>query len=397
MASWFAMDARFVELFGAPQSPPVPIDWAVVESWLGVPLPSDYKGIGSLYGPLDIGEYVWLNVPCVQPGAFDYGDWLKEAHQWARSSSRKVPPYEPPTFHPTPGGLLAWGSTRRSDLLFWDTSATDTPDQWPVVVFASGATLRGINPWRRLDMPLLDTLTAFVHTGVDLPGEGRIGPLPATARRSAFLPDARAWTPPVRKPRRVPKRVQREALGTGSGLDALRLLVPPPEAPYAGGGTWKDLFAELGTRLPAEYVALMDLYGGGVWQGWLQFATPLRPGRGLAAFARERLGWYRDLRDEFPENYPLATWPQPGGFLPFASSIDGDDLGWLTQGDPDHWPLIVQPRERDQGPPLKTNLTDLLLGWLRGRPVAPEFPTLDPLDDPLDVAEFQPSTDAAAW
>ena len=41
----------------------------------------------------------------------------------------------------------------------------------------------------------------------------------------------------------------------------MSLLVPPPEVPYLGGGTWEGLFEELGTRLPDEYVALMDRYG----------------------------------------------------------------------------------------------------------------------------------------
>jgi hypothetical protein len=293
--------------------------------------------------------------------------------------------------------MLAWGTTRRSDLLFWDTSATDEPDEWPVVVFHAQAVLDGVNPWRGFGMPLLDTLSAFVHTGLDLPGGGSLGPLPATARRTAFLPDARGWAPPPPKPRPVPEQVQRDALAAGSGLDTLRLLVPPPEVPYLGGGSWQDLFAELDTHLPGEYVALMDLYGAGLWSNWLQFATPLRPGRTLAAYARERLGWYRELRDEFPEYHPLAVWPEPGGFLPFAGSIDGDSLGWLTVGEPDHWPLVVEPRHHDQGPPLAGTLVDLLLGWLRGQPAAREFPRLDPLDDPLEFADFQPWTDASYW
>ncbi|WP_018220958.1 hypothetical protein [Salinispora pacifica] len=37
----------------------------------------------------------------------------------------------------------------------------------------------------------------------------------------------------------------------------------------------------------------------------------------------------------------LPVWPEPGGFLPFANSIDSDELGWLTEGNPDEWPLII--------------------------------------------------------
>lgn len=66
------------------------------------------------------------------------------------------------------------------------------------------------------------------------------------------------------KPRLVPEQLQRKALTVGSGLDTLRLLVPTPEAPRLGDGSWDDLFAELGTPLPTEYVALMDLYGAGI-------------------------------------------------------------------------------------------------------------------------------------
>ncbi|MDX6240418.1 MAG: hypothetical protein QOG10_5238 [Kribbellaceae bacterium] len=79
----------------------------------------------------------------------------------------------------------------------------------------------------------------------------------------------------------------------------------------------------------------MDTYGAGCWSEWLTFVTPLRTnGRGFADHANEVLDGYRDLRAQYPEFQPLAVWPEPGGFLPFANSVDGDVLGWLTQGPP---------------------------------------------------------------
>ncbi len=371
---------------------PVPIDWAAVESWLGLRLPADYKAIAGAHGPLDLGDFVWLHVPCRQDGRFDYGDWLREQHRWARISSRQAPPFEPPPFHPAPGGLLAWGYTRMCDLLLWDTAAAGDPDRWPVVVFHADAANRREDPWHHLGIPLRETLSALVTTGIGLRGGGRIGPLPATARRTAFLTEAVAWIPPLPAPRAMRDEVRRQALAAGTGLDTLSLLVPPPDTPFRGEAGWPDLFAEFGTSLPAEYVALMDRYGGGMFGKWLQFATPLRAKRSLAAFANGITGAYRSVRDEFPEYCPLPVWPEPGGFLPFASSIDGDSLAWLVDGDPDRWPLVVVPRHRDQGPPLAAGLTELLLAWLRGHPAPAEFPALDPLDDPLEFAVFEPWT-----
>lgn len=92
--------------------------------------------------------------------------------------------------------------------------------------------------------------------------------------------------------------------------------------------------------------------------------------------------WPRGQRAGFPEYHPLAVHPEPGGFLLFADSIDGDRLCRLTEGaTPDDWPLIVVPRHADQGPPLGANLTDTLLEWPRGRFATEGLPPLGRRDE----------------
>lgn len=200
-----------------------------------------------------------------------------------------------------------------------------------------------------------------------------------------------AWNPPTPRREAIPEAQRRSALTDGTGLEALRLLVPPPETPYLGDGTWERLFDELGTQLPAEYVTLTDCYGAGCWSNWLRFVTPLSTGaRRFTSYASEVLDGYRSLREEFPEDFPLPVWPESGGFLPFANSIDGDELGWMTEGNPDEWPLIVYPRHADQGPPMPGNLTETLLEWLRGRFTTEGLPGYDELDDPLEFIDFTP-------
>ncbi|MFC7642174.1 hypothetical protein ACFQX6_15275 [Streptosporangium lutulentum] len=76
-----------------------------MESHVGIALPSDYKALAA-YGPLDIGDFVWLYTPCVQEyefnrlDAFDYVGWLEQTHRHCRIVARTVPPHTPPPFHP---------------------------------------------------------------------------------------------------------------------------------------------------------------------------------------------------------------------------------------------------------------------------------------------------------
>ncbi|MFC6567390.1 SMI1/KNR4 family protein [Actinoplanes utahensis] len=377
----------FAAVFGPPPTATPPrIDWAAVESWLGLTLPADYKAIASAYGPLDIGEHIWLHVPCKDYDGFDYGDWLAQTHRHCRVVSRETSASPPPILHPQPGGLLAWGSTRTADHLFWDTSAGDDPDRWPVVVFRQDTADEGADPWLRYGTPLVETLVEATRNGLPLPGGGRLDPIPATLERTAFLRKNHRWAPPEPAPPTDPRR--RAALTEGEGLAALTTLVPPPATPRLGDGAWEDLFARLGTRLPDEYVTLMDRYGAGTWRDWLAFPSPR--GDAFDSHVEQTLDAYRELRAEFPEYNTLAVWPEPGGFLPFATSLDGDELGWLTEGDPDSWKLIVYPRHDEQGPPLPGGLIETLLAWTRGRFDAPGLVALDEDDDPLEFATFEP-------
>ncbi|MGW1028842.1 SMI1/KNR4 family protein [Streptomyces sp. NPDC002577] len=383
--------SHFAALFGppSPEAVPVPVDWDEVESWLGLRLPTDYKAVVSAYGPLDIGEFIWLHAPCVQEGRFDYAAWLRDTHRHGRVSCEEAPTREPRVFHPDPGGLLAWGTTRATSNLFWDTSASEDPDEWPVVMFHQDAVYAGVDPWQSYDAALLDVLTTAVRDGLPLPGGGTLGPLPPTAHRTAFLPDPKPWTPPPPRPVVPPER--RAALTEGTGLEALTTLVPPPENPYLGEGSWEELYEKLGTRLPAEFVTLMERYGAGTWTGWLDVEPPLQPGRGgFADECLQRLKWLAEFHVDYPQFHPHPAWPAPGGFLPFASTIDGDLVGWLTEGpDPDAWPLIVAPRHADQGPPLPGKLIETLLEWHRGRFSAEGFPRFRGVADQLEYVRFE--------
>jgi hypothetical protein len=168
-------------------------------------------------------------------------------------------------------------------------------------------------------------------------------------------------------------------------LDELVALLPPPASPSHGGRSWEEVFAELGTALPADFVALIERYGdfevGGLgvddhgdrdYLEFLMVSDPrvVRPQVTWAQAAVMRGDFYRRLREEIPGMYRLAAWPEPGGFLGWGTTIDGDWFGWLTEGDPDEWPIVADGRGNEwiDEPPLRITATEFLLHWFSGAP-----------------------------
>jgi hypothetical protein len=259
-------------------------------------------------------------------------------------------------------------------------------DEWPVVLFDPIQVLRGENPWHRLGM-MFDFLEAAIATGVEVPGRQPIGPLPPTASRLEHLTGAEPWTAPVVPRRTAAPGARASALLHGSGLETLTTLVAPPDAPFLGGNSLEGVLAALGLRLPNEYWTVMHTYGAGYWKDDLWFPTP---DRDAVHAAREMLRTYRELRAEYPEFHPLRVWPEPGGFLPFAYTGEGHQLAWLTEGDPEDWPLILVPHDFDQEGPLPHGLVETLLEWCRGGGPTPGLYAATPHGDPLDEATFVP-------
>ncbi|MGW0807206.1 hypothetical protein [Nonomuraea sp. NPDC002799] len=103
-------------------------------------------------------------------------------------------------------------------------------------------------------------------------------------------------------------------------------------------------------------------------------------GSTLVAVGQDTGDLYRSFRSQWPEKYPFAAWPEPGGFLSWGSSIDGDRLGWLTVGEPDSWPVAIWPRHSDDHRVITLMMTEVLMGWFSGDLVGGDLPDLAPVD-----------------
>lgn len=333
------------------------IDWDRVQAWLGTALPADYRTIADRFGSLCVGEWLWVHAPVSLEGYESFDRELSGVRAGTRDAC-DASGLDAPVFHPKRGGLLPFGSGRGGEGLFWDTSA-GTPDEWPVVVLAQGPGAYGHAGWISTGLPLKAFLSAVMTTGV---GEGRLalGPFPATAERAYGGRAASYWTPPDRVARDDPRR---KALKAGSGLAAIQVLVPPPDHAVP---------AEAGDHLPADYRALMAVYGPGLWRDWLRVRHP------------------DELRsDGADDHHDAVAGMREDDFLPFADSIDGDVLGWVREGAPDQWPIAWVPRHQDPGPAQRMTFTQALLRWLRGY-ADPVMAARDPDVDIVDQATFEP-------
>lgn len=132
---------------------------------------------------------------------------------------------------------------------------------------------------------------------------------------------------------------------------------------------WAPVEARLGTKLPADYKAFVDRYGTGAIGDFLWVLTPTTANRFLNLFdsGNAMLAGYRELRANWPGDFPFAAYPEENGLLPWAVTDNGDELFWLTEGeDPDQWPTIISTR----GMPLEEHRLpagDLLAGLIAGR------------------------------
>ena len=122
-------------------------------------------------------------------------------------------------------------------------------------------------------------------------------------------------------------------------------MAPPPEGVAAlAAEDWDRFTAENGFVPPADYRALVDRYGVGgfgYYESTGPWLTMLHPVGAGSTFV-EQSAWPRSLNTGFQRQFPdqepdWPMWPEAGGFLPWGDSIDGDQIGWITAGDPDSW------------------------------------------------------------
>ena len=128
-------------------------------------------------------------------------------------------------------------------------------------------------------------------------------------------------------------------------LERLRELLAPPADPVEPGRPdgWSAVERSLGTGLPGDFKAFTELYGSGKVDDFLYMFNPFTAGQdGNLLVEKDRvLAAYCQTRARFPGRLPLPAFPELGGVLPLGRTDNGDELYWVTDGQPDGWPVAL--------------------------------------------------------
>ncbi len=135
-------------------------------------------------------------------------------------------------------------------------------------------------------------------------------------------------------------------------LDSLqKLIAPPSKATECGPLTQrKSVERALGLPLPSDLYEFARLYGGGAF-GTREFNYLVEIWNPFSAvfvkWVTEFAETFRDVKTAEGESYiPFDIYPERPGLLTFGCGDNRQYLFWLTEGEPDDWPILLWPPER---------------------------------------------------
>lgn len=166
-------------------------------------------------------------------------------------------------------------------------------------------------------------------------------------------------------------------------------LLPPPGIPLEvpSEDDWTRVESRLGS-LPSDYRRFLSVYGTGLIDEfvWIFNPSTVNENVNLEQQSKTILEGLADSARQFPDVFTMPRYPEPCGFLPFGSTDNGDNLFWITKGNPDDWTVAVMgPRSPDHVSH-EGGMVDFLCSILSKEVQCKVFPDDFPADAPLEFA-----------
>lgn len=162
-------------------------------------------------------------------------------------------------------------------------------------------------------------------------------------------------------------------------IETLRKILPPPLSPIESGKEeyWTEIEQKIGISLPSDYRDYITTFGTGYVGEFIWVFNPFasKPTFNLIEQIRVRLDAVRVIKQQLPSDAPFKLFPEQGGLLPCGATGNGDCLFWLTEGNPDEWPILVNESRGPDWAQFNMRLTDFLAGVIRREISCEIFPT----------------------
>ncbi len=128
-------------------------------------------------------------------------------------------------------------------------------------------------------------------------------------------------------------------------ITELLKVVPPPTSPKEAYNelAWETGQESLGVALPNDFREVGVRYGSGKFCGYIGALNPLS--EDFTTSIIYLLEVLRDIAES--RKYPYKVFPDHPGLLPWGGDDNGHMLHWLTEGDADNWPVIIESHEGD--------------------------------------------------
>lgn len=143
-------------------------------------------------------------------------------------------------------------------------------------------------------------------------------------------------------------------------IKELIAVVPPPDHANEGGPleAISNVESALGTPFPKDILDFGIRYGTGMFADTVEVFNPFSS-KYLEA-VHEVSDLYRDLkRAEGDQFIPYAIYPKNPGLLVWGTDVNGHTMFWLTEGQPEKWPLVLMTVD-GQFEQLKMSMTTFL-------------------------------------